>query len=290
MNGHRHPLCGRTLVVGLCIATFLPAQWGMAKKLHIVDYEPSPSAAELEREREREWNEIKAVAFIVGGAIAVAGAVVAVAGASAVASTPFTVPYAAIEDDGGDGYFQKYPYEEGGGFMRLEGDQSYEPWPYSLQWSTEFGSDFDSVSRIGTNLHLETTWRLGFDTELNWFDDHDHHGAFAEDFWQGDFNSTYRFAQSHHAQWWTGLGVNWIDGAGADTDYGFNFTYGADIFIGEPFVLSGSLDYGLDEDFFHGRLAVGANWKLAEAFVGYDYLNVGPREHDTVMIGLRTWW
>ena len=260
-----------------CLVALLPTQWSYAGDVHFHYHE------EDEHDEDEDWEETK-------NTLTILGLIGAGIGVTVAATSPYWVPRSAIGDEDVNGYFQKYPYEEGGGFMRLEGDQSYEPWPYSLRWSTEYGYDFDSVSRIGTNVHLETTSRLGFDTELNWFDDHDHHGTFADDFWQGDFNSTIRFGQSHHAQWWAGLGVNWIDGAAADTDYGFNFTYGADIFIGEPFILSGSLDYGLDEDFFHGRLAIGANWKLAEAFVGYDYLNVGPREHDTVMIGLRTWW
>ena len=267
------------LVSLLCVLSFLPQQWAVADDVHF----HFSQEHQHDHGHDDDWEDTN-------GKLGLMGALFAGIGAAVVAASPYWVPRTVIRDEDVFGYFQKYPYEEGGGFMRLEGDDSYEPWPYSLRWSGEYGYDFDSVSRIGTNLHLETTARLGFDTELNWFDDHDHQGTFASDFWQGDFNATHRFGQSQHAQWWMGLGVNWLGVAGADADYGFNFTYGADVFIGEPWILSGSLDYGLDEDFFHGRLAIGANWNLAEVFVGYDYLNVGPVEHGTVMIGLRTWW
>jgi hypothetical protein len=204
-------------------------------------------------------------------------------------TSPFWAPTAMI-DDGSTGFFLKYPYEQGGGFMRLEGDPAYEPWAYSLRWSSEYGYDFDGVERFGTNIHLETTSRLGIDAELSWFDQHDDQGVAVDEFWVGDANAILRFAQSHHAQWWTGAGVNWIDDV--NTQYGFNLTYGADIFLGDPWILSGAMDYGKigDEDFFHGRLALGANWKTIEGFIGYDYLNAGSREHDTLMVGLRTWW
>lgn len=230
-----------------------------------------------------DWEETKSKLTLLGLAAAGIGATVAV-------TSPFWGPRSVIEDEDVAGYFQKYPYEEGGGFMRLENDPSYEPWPYSFRWTTEYGYDFDNLERIGTNLHLETTSRVGFDAEANWFSDHDRRGVAMEDFWVADVNATFRFGQSHHAQWWAGLGLNWLDADSSDPNYGFNATYGADIFLGDPWILSGALDYGLDDDFFHGRLTLGANWKSVEAFVGYDFLNVGPREHDTIMLGLRTWW
>jgi len=239
---------------------------------------------EAEDEEDDSWEELKSDLTIIG-------AIAAVFGATAVASSPFWVPRGVIHDDGTMGYFQKYPYEDGGGFMRLEGDPPFEPWNYSLRFSSEYGYDFDSVSRVGANVHLETTSRWGIDSDVHWFDEHDHGGMPVDDFLVGDFNLIYRFGQSHHAQWWTGIGMNWLDDP-LSTEYGFNFTYGADVFVGKPWVLSGVLDYGRlsDDDFFHGRLAIGANWRVVETFVGYDFLNTSSREHDTVMIGLRTWW
>ena len=88
----------------------------------------------------------------------------------------------------------------------------------------EYATDFDDLQRIGGHLLLSTRTRFGLDTETSYFqeqlpgDRHDH-------LWLGDCNVVYRFAQSEHAQFRTGIGFNWMDDP-ADTDFGFNFTYG----------------------------------------------------------------
>jgi hypothetical protein len=41
----------------------------------------------------------------------------------------------------------------------------------------------------------------------------------------------------------TGLGFNWLDDP-IDTNFGFNFTYGADLFPRRPWVLSATIDWG----------------------------------------------
>ena len=53
----------------------------------------------------------------------------------------------------------------------------------------------------------------------------------------------FRFAQSPRSQWRAGIGFNWLDDP-IDTNFGFNFTYGFDLFPRRPWVLSTELDWG----------------------------------------------
>ncbi len=67
---------------------------------------------------------------------------------------------------------------------------------------------------------------------------------------------------------------------------------GADIFLGDPWIMSGSLDYGEQghEDFFHGRVTLGAQWHAVEAFVGFEFLNRGEIEIGSTILGVRIWF
>ena len=219
-------------------------------------------------------------------------AMLALAGAGVAASSPWWAPPAAIDDNyDTQGYFQRYPYRQSGGLMQMEGDPVVQPRWWSLRTMTEYGYDFRDVQRIGANLHFQTTSRFGFDAEYHWFDDYTKNGQYNGPIQTGDFNLIFRFGQSQHAQWYTGGGINWFDNE-ERSRAGYNLTYGADVFIGRPFVLSGQLDYGkqADLDFFHARIALGAHWKRLEVFMGYDFMNGGRHELDTVMLGGRIWF
>ncbi|MFV0444957.1 MAG: hypothetical protein ACK5Q5_15395 [Planctomycetaceae bacterium] len=64
--------------------------------------------------------------------------------------------------------------------------------------------------------------------------------------WTGDCNVVFRFgrfAQSERAEFHTGVGLNWLNDP-AQTDAGFNFTYGADFFPQQLWIVSTTLDAG----------------------------------------------
>ena len=113
----------------------------------------------------------------------------------------------------------------------------------------------DSTQRVGSRFHLDTVSRFGFDAEAAWYQA-DVHSAPPSSFGVGDLNATYRFAQSHHAQWWAGAGFSWL--TKPEQEIGWNLTYGGDFFIGDPWILSGSIDYGQlgDRELFHGRATI----------------------------------
>ncbi len=100
-----------------------------------------------------------------------------------------------------------------------------------------------------------------------------------------------RFAQNPHVQFHLGVGMRWLND-GPSTQYGFNFTYGADVQFVNPFVASVAIDWGEihDEEFFHGRASLGAIWRRWEAYGAFDYLEVDRSQFGGPMAGLRVWF
>jgi hypothetical protein len=193
-------------------------------------------------------------------------------------------------------HFPRYPYFNGeGGYLRLEEYPDVQIHPWATKTLVDYGTDYDDVNRIGVNWQLDTKKRWGFNGEWVYFDesiaedDSDHYSF-------GDMNAIWRFAQSGHAMWWTGVGAHWLD-RDHGTDWGYQITYGADVFVGEPWILSGALDWGRtnsdlasNSSFFHGRITLGRQWRHGEAFIGLETLNAGPTEVDTMLFGFRVWY
>ena len=75
-------------------------------------------------------------------------------------------------------------------------------------------------------------------------------------------------------------------------DAGINFTYGADWFPAEPFVVSTVIDYGTlgDATLFHGRATVGIVHDHVEFYTGYDYYDLDGVGLGTVIAGMRIWF
>ena len=216
------------------------------------------------------------------------------AGGVAVTS-PWWGPPVVLEDNYSLlGRFPRHPYDEGhNGFLVEDADthaSSLRTGDFFVRAHADWGSDFDGVQRLGTNLHIETRRRWGFDAEWARYFEEDR-GLTDRDHQMGDGNVILRFAQSKHAQWWTGGGFNWFDELG-ETDFGYNFTYGADVYLGDPWVLSAQFDLGEIErqGFFRGRIQIGATWRGIEAFTGFDYLDYRDHHDGLLVAGLRGWF
>ena len=215
----------------------------------------------------------------------------ALAAGTAVTS-PWWGPPAAIDDNYEEtAHFPSYPYfDSEGGYLRLEEYPDVTTYPWAARVLVDYGTDFNDIHRIGTNWRVDTMHRWGFDGEWVYYDEET--AADDSDFFSfGDVNFIWRFAQSGHAMWWTGAGTHWLDRE-TGTEWGYHMTYGADIFVGKPWVLSGALDWGRtgDEDFFHGRVTFGPQWRHGELFVGFETLNAGTSEADTMLFGFRLWY
>lgn len=205
---------------------------------------------------------------------------------------PFWVPHTALNDDlSYTAEFPEFPYtDDWDGHLVINSldDDGLKPWSGRLR--TECGGGLDDMSRIGGHLLLDTSSRVGFDSEWNYRRQELANGGH-DSLSTGDFNFTLRFAQSEKIEFLAGLGMNWLHDS-TDTNYGVNFTYGVDVFPAKPWVLSTTIDWGTlgRASLFHGRTTVGVLLDRYEFFTGYDYFRVGSVDLDGVVGGIRIWF
>ena len=207
-------------------------------------------------------------------------------------TSPFWGPPAYIGDTyESSGFFAKHPFHDRTpGYMMVDPVFPSEPYNWSLRFRSEYADDFDDMSRIGGHVLYETTSRFGFDTEFN-HRTQDLAGGMTDELWTGDFNVTYRFAQSPTVQMRTGLGFNYLSDSSSN-DFGFNFTYGGDWFPRRPWIFSADMDWGTlgNTNLFHGRATAGVQFHGIEVFTGYDYYDVGDTQIGGLISGLRLWF
>jgi hypothetical protein len=85
--------------------------------------------------------------------------------------------------------------------------------------------------------------------------------------------------------------MNWL-AAGGQEEYDWNSTFKFNAFPGQPWIVSGEVDYGElgSVHQVHTALSTGVNWKHGEVFIGYDYRKIGSTELHGPMLGGRLWW
>jgi hypothetical protein len=205
-------------------------------------------------------------------------------------TAPWWGPRLAVGDDGLWAGFPPAPYALGHpGYLVIDPIDPAGTDGWALRLSSEYGTDFDDLDRIGARLIVDTSSRFGFDTEWNqWIESTP---AGTDDLATGDFNFVYRFAQHERVQYHTGVGMNWLaDDAGSE--FGVNFTWGVQAFPRDPFVLDAVLDVGSLGDAFllHFRTTAGVVWGPAEIFAGYDRIHIGDATLQGVLAGVRFWF
>ena len=212
--------------------------------------------------------------------------------AGCVVASPFWVPKSLMDDDYSNrGYFPRFPYErELPGYLMIDPWVPQEPRFWGGRLRGEYGDDFDSVSRIGGGLVLDTTLRIGLDTEFNYRRENLGAGRHDE-LWTGDANLVFRFAQSEHWAMRSGIGFNWLADT-SDSNFGFNFTYAADWFPVRPWIVSTEMDLGTlgHRSLFHFRVTAGVQWHGVETYTGYDYFDVGSFQTNNLIGGVRLWF
>jgi hypothetical protein len=215
-------------------------------------------------------------------------------------TSPIWIPRSVVNDESlMPGYYARYPYwHDLPGYMatspedmaQLNPSLAEEHYDWLLRTRVEYAASFNDLSRIGGQVLLDTASRWGLDTEFDYLHE-DRNGGREDSLWLGDANVVFRFAQSPKLQMRTGLGLNWLSDQ-QDTDFGFNFTYGGDLFIANPWIMSAEIDWGWlgHAGLFRGRTTLGVQFHRLEVYTGYEYLDVGRTQINSLISGIRLWY
>jgi hypothetical protein len=217
-----------------------------------------------------------------------------------VVTSPFWLPMTIADDNlGRAGYFPAFPYQYDVGYMLIHPDEYHgvsgprRPFTYAVRARSDYGTNFNGLDWVGGNVLAEFSTRFGLESEFRFYqDDLLAAGNQPPDTaWLGDANIFYRFAQNDWMQFRSGVGVNWLSDR-LHTDVGFNFTYAADFYPTKPWVISGEFDWGIlgDETLLHARFTTGLQHKGLEAYIGYDLIDIGKFQSNSLIAGVRLWF
>lgn len=204
------------------------------------------------------------------------------------ATSPVWLPRALVGDDSSAALdFSRFPYEDGAGYL-CAGSPTARSWSGRLQ--AEYVEPFRDLTILRGRFLLDTDLRLGVDGQWDYSQERVSPSV-QDHLWLGDLNIVWRFAQHANAEFRTGVGCNWL----ADdrrADFGFNFTYGFDLFPKRPWVLSTEIDWGTlgDAGLFRFRTTVGATFHGLEAYTGYEYFDVAGTHLNGLIGGVRLWF
>jgi hypothetical protein len=160
----------------------------------------------------------------------------------------------------------------------------------ALRLDADYVEAFDRLDLINGHVLFSTTSRLEVDGRIEHLGEN-RPNAQTDELWIGDCNVMFRFAQSSAAQFRAGLGVNWLNEP-TQTDLGFNFTYGVDVFPVRPLVFSAVMDAGTlgHAGLFRIRTTAGVAYKRLELYTGYEYTDIGRTHWNGLIGGVRLWF
>ena len=197
-------------------------------------------------------------------------------------SFPIWVPHYLLNDNYNFIDFHQFPYDDT--------TSPPETFPFAIRFDADYVAAFDNIDRINGHVLISTASRFEIDARFQHLAEHPGDGT-QDQLWTGDCNVTYRFAQNERVQFRAGLGLNWMNDA-AETDVGFNFTYGADFLPAKPWVFSAVLDAGTlgHAGLFRFRTTAGVIYRSVELYTGYEYTDIGAEHWNGLIGGVRLWF
>ena len=154
----------------------------------------------------------------------------------------------------------------------------------------EYGDEFNDVKRIRGQVLLNLIGNhIGVDASGNSWEDNRPRPESLGDFWTGDANLVYSMGAQRVAMR-GGAGASWV--YDEEFDVGFNTTYGADLFLTRPWLVSGEIDYGKinNEKLFHWRATFGVQLLHMEVYLGYDSYKWNHIRFDGPVAGAGIWF
>jgi len=204
---------------------------------------------------------------------------------------PFWIPLVIV----GDSYMHPilwapYPYANRyRGFASHEEKEGFRD--FHLRLSTEGSWRNDNLMHAGFNMAFAASSRFELIADYKLYVDG--FGAKAEKLNAANLDLNFLFAVGPHGQFRIGLGYIGLYEKATRTS-GFHFTYGFDLFIHRPIVLSVLTSMGayLNADLHSTkvRATLGALYRNMEFFVGYDGHRIGAKSISGPVAGLRLYF
>ncbi len=187
------------------------------------------------------------------------------------------------------GHFRPYPYDNTPGYM-VDDSSPVPGRSFAVRLDADYVEAFDHLDMINGHILVSTASRFDFDARIQHLGETMPNGP-NDELWIGDCNVMLRFAQGAAAQFRAGLGINWLNDP-SQTDLGFNFTYGVDLFPTQPFILSTVIDAGTlgHAGLFRFRSTAGVAYKRLEFYTGYEYTDIGRTHWNGLIGGVRLWF
>jgi hypothetical protein len=202
-------------------------------------------------------------------------------------TTPIWGPITMLNDDWSQGgRFPRAPYENSPGYINPDDDLRL----WSLRVDAEYTNNAQGIDSLGGHFLLDSSFRLGLEASGSQLEER-FPGGTCDRLSIGDANVVFRFAQAPWAEFRTGLGANWLADR-QEGNVGFNFTYAADFFPRNPWIISTVFDAGTlgHAGLFRFRLTGGVVFHGVEAYAGYENLDIGRTDINSLLTGLRFWF
>lgn len=185
-------------------------------------------------------------------------------------------------------YFHPYPYFNANqGYFSLDETENTRFWAIDL--SPEFKVYKDEVYGYGLNLNIRANFRIELQADYNYLEEKLDNGS-TDSLALGNVNLLFRFAQNPYLLMRSGIGMNML--IDTEDDFGFNFTYSADIYPIKPLFLSARIDLGGlgDATFIRFRATVGFIWKQFELNAGFEYYDIGDVSLEGGTLGFKVYF
>lgn len=154
----------------------------------------------------------------------------------------------------------------------------------------DYVTDFDETEKVGVQLLTQGGLGAGIDAEVNYWQ-RPVAGLGREPLWTGDLNVLYGLSPISRFKLRAGVGGSWMLEDG-QAQFGYNFTYGLDIYLLWRAMFTGEIDYGKigGDELFRYRLGLGLTFNRIDVFTGYESQEIDNEELDGWMSGIAIWY
>ena len=154
----------------------------------------------------------------------------------------------------------------------------------------DYVTDFDETEKVGIQILTQGGLGAGIDAEVNYWQ-RPVANLGREALWTGDVNMLYSLSPIDRFKMRGGVGGSWLLDQG-QAQYGYNFTYGVDIYTLWRFMFTGEIDWGEigGDELLRYRFGLGVTVESFDIFAGYESQEIDNEELGGFMTGVAVWY